>query len=85
MMRSGGCNACMQHVDAWVHALSLPMTHTIHTMHAGSMGQNSVLNVLNSLRGPWTVVFWHPTSATLWFGRDVMGECETGIQSSGLS
>jgi hypothetical protein len=29
--------------------------------------------VLNSLRGPWSIIFWHARHQTLWFGRDVLG------------
>ncbi|KAF5842503.1 hypothetical protein DUNSADRAFT_6747 [Dunaliella salina] len=34
---------------------------------------NHVLKVLNSLRGPWAVIFWQPSTRTLWFGRDFFG------------
>lgn len=32
-----------------------------------------VAQVLNQLRGPWSLVFWHAAARRLWFGRDVLG------------
>lgn len=43
-------------------------THT----HTGGHAAH-VLATLNALRGPWALLYWHPATATLWFGRDVLG------------
>eukprot|EP00967_Tisochrysis_lutea_P007347 scaffold8730_cov28-Tisochrysis_lutea.AAC.1 len=32
-----------------------------------------VVRVLNSMRGPWAVIYWQPSTGTLWFGRDFFG------------
>mmetsp|Transcript_29082 Transcript_29082/g.86108 ORF Transcript_29082/g.86108 Transcript_29082/m.86108 type:complete len:693 (-) Transcript_29082:89-2167(-) len=32
-----------------------------------------VPRLLSKLRGPWSLLFWHAASQTIWFGRDVMG------------
>ncbi|KAJ9510727.1 hypothetical protein QJQ45_027646 [Haematococcus lacustris] len=32
-----------------------------------------IARVLSQLRGPWALLFWHPASQSLWFGRDVLG------------
>ena len=42
----------------------------------------AVPQVLNSLRGPWSIIFWHKSHQTLWFGRDVLGKRSAGSSSS---
>lgn len=32
-----------------------------------------VMAVLQRLRGPWALMWWHQPTLTLWFGRDVIG------------
>lgn len=36
--------------------------------------------VLTGLRGPWSLVYWHAATCTLWFGRDPIGTCGCGSQ-----
>ena len=38
-----------------------------------ALAAGNILEVFNSLRGPWAFVYWHAASLTLWFGRDVIG------------
>ena len=35
--------------------------------------RSTIPEVLSSLRGPWSCVFWQAETNTLWFGRDVLG------------
>ncbi|KAI9334277.1 asparagine synthase-domain-containing protein [Obelidium mucronatum] len=35
--------------------------------------KDSLLSVLSTLRGPWSILFYHSPSSTLYFGRDVLG------------
>lgn len=35
--------------------------------------RSDVANCFSKLRGPWAMVFWHATTKSFWFGRDVMG------------
>ncbi len=37
-----------------------------------------VAAVLSSVRGPWSLAFWHAPTRTLWFGRDVLGRRRCG-------
>jgi hypothetical protein len=32
-----------------------------------------IANVMSGLRGPWAILYWHASSRTLWFGRDMLG------------
>ncbi|XP_050237210.1 uncharacterized protein LOC126686946 isoform X2 [Mercurialis annua] len=36
-------------------------------------GNDSVLDVLSRIKGPWALVYWQDSSKTLWFGRDAFG------------
>lgn len=38
-----------------------------------ALANSSVQSVFNRLRGPWSAVYWHHSSRTLWFGKDVLG------------
>ena len=38
-----------------------------------ALAAGKILEVVNSLRGPWAFVYWHAASMSLWFGRDVIG------------
>ncbi|KAL6983325.1 hypothetical protein U1Q18_016713, partial [Sarracenia purpurea var. burkii] len=35
--------------------------------------QNSVPDLLSTIKGPWTLIYWQASSRTLWFGRDAFG------------
>ncbi|CAI0463163.1 unnamed protein product [Linum tenue] len=40
---------------------------------ASGEDQNSVLEVLSLIKGPWAIIYWQENSRTLWFGRDAFG------------
>ncbi|XP_057963180.1 uncharacterized protein LOC131154429 isoform X2 [Malania oleifera] len=41
--------------------------------HGTTGNQNSVPELLSTIKGPWAVVYWQDSSRTLWFGRDAFG------------
>ncbi|XAR65290.1 Asparagine synthase (glutamine-hydrolyzing) [Bertholletia excelsa] len=36
-------------------------------------GQNSVPDLLSTIKGPWALIYWQASSRTVWFGRDALG------------
>lgn len=42
---------------------------------SGSSAAAGVVEVLSKLRGPWSLIYWQGQQQTLWFARDLMGEC----------
>ncbi|KAE8023129.1 hypothetical protein FH972_008872 [Carpinus fangiana] len=43
------------------------------TCSCDEKGLNSVPDLLSTIKGPWSVIYWQENSKTLWFGRDAFG------------
>ncbi|KAK7362451.1 hypothetical protein VNO77_04565 [Canavalia gladiata] len=46
---------------------------TSSTDHCVKCGKSSIPDVLSTIKGPWTIIYWQDSSRTLWFGRDAFG------------
>lgn len=59
-------------------------TVRLHAALAGALdGGDDPLELLDGLRGPWTVVVWHAPTKRLYFGRDVIGRRSLLLARSG--
>ncbi|GFO10837.1 asparagine synthetase domain-containing protein 1 [Plakobranchus ocellatus] len=48
-------------------------TQVLSNMLDSCRSQESVLEVLEKIYGPWAFIFWQAEAKTLWFGRDMFG------------
>lgn len=58
-------------------------TNSSRSSNTNSTGAGAIMGVLSKLRGPWSLLYWQRQQHTLWFGRDVMGECYAGKKDLG--
>ncbi|GFY88728.1 asparagine synthase family protein [Actinidia rufa] len=45
----------------------------IGACHETGKEQNSVPDLLSTIKGPWALIYWQASSRTTWFGRDAFG------------
>ncbi|KAH7445277.1 hypothetical protein KP509_01G000200 [Ceratopteris richardii] len=63
----GKCCSCLCHTE------SVKKDCICSTSEKGNNTHTCISEVLSSIRGPWTLVFWQAESEVLWFGRDILG------------
>ncbi|XP_057494290.1 uncharacterized protein LOC130779615 isoform X2 [Actinidia eriantha] len=48
-------------------------SHEHIACHETGKEQNSVPDLLSTIKGPWALIYWQASSRTTWFGRDAFG------------